>query len=567
MNREYLDLVQRASDILFKIPGVLSVGLGNKIISGQNTGQLALSVMVEEKKPREALRPEETVPEELEGVPTDVVEGAPPKLIEEEVPDEFDPGVPKDLTKYRPIVGGIRIRGARSADVERRQSFGTLGCFATTTGKDAGKHVLLTNYHVLEDPIGELHGPSCTGCTKGDGVGNPNTGDQIATVLRGKNNDQLDAAIAVLDSGVQFQREVIKDDDPAGREVIRGTRVLTQADLNIEVHKRGHRTRITYGQVGGVGVQAPLIDGKRKENQIRIDLPLKVQAGTTVTFQADGTISVPAVDFIAEGVEVNDIAWVQGSLNNGRFRIAERRQHEIVVAGNLIAGIASLGFFVTPPNFALKGDSGSVLLDANGMVVGLVWAASESRVGNAWANPIDAVERELRIKIDSATAIGDTQIALLVDTDPQTDAAVEPGRLRPAAIVTGGVATPPVNLRERVEDDLMGLSRGRQIYDLYFTHHLEVRELLDSNDQIARIWHRQGGPAIIQSVLDAVRSRQTAIPATIRGKSWAERVKAILSVFAEHGSTRLRDDITRFGDQIAGFPGFTYPELLESLGK
>lgn len=505
--------------------------------------------------------------EDLDPLPTDEVEVATSYLIEEEEPDDFDPGVAKDLRRVRPIIGGIRIRGARSADLERRQSFGTLGCFATTTGKDAGKHVLLTNYHVLDDPIGELHGPSCTGCTKGDGVGNPNTGDQIATVLRGKNNDQLDAAIAVLDSGVQFQREIIRDDLAAGSEAIRGTRVLTDAaDRGLEVHKRGHRTLTTFGRVGRVGVQSPLIDGKIKVNQIQIDLPNKVELATSVTFQTNGTITVPAVDFIASGVVVNDLAWIQGLLNNGGpFRISQPpQQHEIVVAGsNFQAGTGSVGFFVTPPHFGLKGDSGSVVMDQNGMVVGLLWAATpDHRIGNAWATPIDVVERELRIKIDTAAAIGDVQIASLIEPDPQTDPAV----LRPAALV-GGVAAPPINLRERVEDDLKSVSRGREIYDLYFTHHLEVRELLDSNDKIARVWHRQGGPAIIQSVLDVVRTRETALPSTIRGKSWAERVKAILAVFAEFGSTRLRDDIKRFGDEVTGLAGFTYPQLLETLGK
>jgi hypothetical protein len=116
-----------------------------------------------------------------------------------------------------------------------------------------------------------------------------------------------------------------------------------------------------------------------------------------------------------------------------------------------------------------------------------------------------------------------------------------------------------------VEGDLTASARGREIYQLYFTHHMEIRELIDSNRRVATVWHRQGGPGIVQAVLDAVRSRTREMPASIRGRTWAERVGAILAVFDTFGSARLREDIARFGRELEGLGGLTYPGFLERL--
>jgi hypothetical protein len=466
-------------------------------------------------------------------------------------------------------VGGIRIRGARSQTQDREPTFGTLGCFATTTGKDAGKHVLLTNHHVLADLDGNLHGPSCTGCTKGDQVGNPNSGSGIATVLRGRNDDQIDAAIAILDEGVQFQRDVIRDDVPGERVAVAGTRVLdptVDTDRDFTAHKRGHRTRLTFGTVGLVGAEV-VIQGNRKENQIRIDLELRLSQATAVTFRADGTAVIPAVDLVAGGVQVNDVAWFEGSSpNRGRYRITAVRQHEIDLAQTNFDGTtASIGFLVTPPLFSLSGDSGSAVLDDAERVIGLLWAGrSRTFHGNAWANAIDVVEERLRIRIDSAGTVGDTQTAESAATDADPAIAIG-GAFPPApAPVPAGGGGP--NLRERVEAELLPLPRGRLYHALYFRHHTEIRELLDAEERVATVWHRQGGPAILQSLLDVARSSGGALPSTVRGRSWADRVHAILAVFAEHGSESLCDDVARFGDEVAAVGGMTYARLRSALG-
>jgi hypothetical protein len=472
---------------------------------------------------------------------------------------DFKTGFEPDDQHLRPIVGGLRIRGQSSQDFDRKPSFGTLGCFAIPN-EDPAKTVLLTNHHVLADPFDKLNGPSCTGCTKGDGVGNPDVGSQIATVLRGFDNVKMDAAIAILDKDVQFARDIFNDELPSQREAIRGTRTLIKADENtLEVHKRGHRTKLTKGVIGSIDEAVTIGTRPRKEHQIRIDLPEKV-SGATATFPAKKRVVAPGIDFVAKTVVVDDVLWIEGLTNPANELEVDVDDDDWEINPGPFVG----SLFVTGPNFALKGDSGAVLLDPNGNVVGLIWAARAMRRGNVWATPIGVIETDLKIKIATATTINDVQTAQSLNIGPRAGEIPDAEPAQPAAAALG--ATEPPTLRARVEHDLLPLPHGRQIYDLYFRHHQEVRELLDANRRVAVVWHRNGGPGIIQSVLDAVRSRERAVPELIQGKSWAERVAAILAAFSAYGSASLRDDIDRFGHQVKRLGGMTYPQFLASLG-
>jgi hypothetical protein len=426
--------------------------------------------------------------------------------------------------------------------------------------------VLVTNHHVLAGKRG-LDIPSCTGCTKGGDVGNPTSRSSFATILRGNNENEADAAIAILNENVEFQRDIVKDDDPQQREAIGESRPLETTDVNLLVHKRGMRTRITHGIVSSVSATAK-IGSIEKDNQIRIDLPRKVTGPVFINFGANNRIEVPSVDFGAANVQPGDVCFIETNPNEGRYLIShvDGHQLDLVAPTGLMPSSGTHGFFVTPPMFGLKGDSGSLVLDPQRRVVGLLWAADfTTPFGNAWANRIEVVERLLQIKIDFANTIRDTQVALHASVGTAVSGRSRKVRLRPAAAAAVDGVPPPVSLRAMVEQDLLALPRGRQIYDLYFTHHLEVRELIDTNRRVATVWHRQGGPGIIQTVLDAVRSRTRAIPTTIRGRSWGERVKAILDVFDTFGSGRLREDIGSFGRDIESLSGMTYPGFLEKL--
>lgn len=53
---------------------VIGVGVGLRQVGGQSTDEVAIVVLVRDKKPRTALAPEDLLPPDLQGVPVDVQE-------------------------------------------------------------------------------------------------------------------------------------------------------------------------------------------------------------------------------------------------------------------------------------------------------------------------------------------------------------------------------------------------------------------------------------------------------------------------------------------------------------
>ncbi len=62
----------RHSTYLLSLPNVTALGIGPKMRHGAPTGQASIKVFVARKLPLEELAEDERIPEELEGIPTDV---------------------------------------------------------------------------------------------------------------------------------------------------------------------------------------------------------------------------------------------------------------------------------------------------------------------------------------------------------------------------------------------------------------------------------------------------------------------------------------------------------------
>jgi hypothetical protein len=127
---QILAVKRAAQGRLLVLPGVHAVGIGPKRVNGKPTGEPAIIVFVEKKKPASELPPNELVPAEIDGVKTDV--------IEEELPHIID-----DTSSYRPLEGGIQViaRGALGGT-------GTVGCIGHTL-EPQPKYVALTCQHVV----------------------------------------------------------------------------------------------------------------------------------------------------------------------------------------------------------------------------------------------------------------------------------------------------------------------------------------------------------------------------------------------------------------------------------
>ena len=122
----------QARNQLLAIPGVHSVAIGAKNVGGKKSSELAIVVFVSRKKPAGELSPQETIPAQIEGVPTDVVEEEMPRLFA--LPDNGN---------YNVLDGGIQIQAGTSVT-----GLGTLGCIARTDDPQP-KIVGLTCHHVV----------------------------------------------------------------------------------------------------------------------------------------------------------------------------------------------------------------------------------------------------------------------------------------------------------------------------------------------------------------------------------------------------------------------------------
>ncbi|MFF0945485.1 hypothetical protein ACFYE2_14840 [Kocuria sp. CPCC 205300] len=232
MTEESLPLSEGAISTLQRYPGVQAVAFGRKETAGQLTDQLAAIVMVQTKRPLEELPVDEVIPQEIEGLPTDVVEVG-VFTLDQAV------GSP-DTSKVRPLEGGIQIQ-ALHGGVD--PSTGTLGCFGLT--KEAPRQVvMLSNAHVLGDS--DSHVTDTVGQPAMCSICSTCCSDPVGKVLRFKKTDRVDGALATLDEGVGYAAQIKEIGAVAGVRELSATEAAT---LAIQVQKRGRTTGHTFGTV------------------------------------------------------------------------------------------------------------------------------------------------------------------------------------------------------------------------------------------------------------------------------------------------------------------------------
>ena len=232
-DRHCVEVKERLADRLLAIPGVHAVGVGDKLIGGERTGETSIRVYVARKRPLEEIPPEERVPPEIDGVKTDVVEEPIPTI-------DQTPGIPagterEDSEEYRPVRGGtqLKLNGGSGA--------GTLGCLLTVTGDT--RVLALTNHHVVTG--------ACSDAASGE-VGQPDGAssssescdDIIGTVLDTQCDPDVDVALIRLKGGMRWLAEI------EGIGVVGG--IGPPAAKGDQVRKRGRTTSLTGGFVDDI---------------------------------------------------------------------------------------------------------------------------------------------------------------------------------------------------------------------------------------------------------------------------------------------------------------------------
>lgn len=136
--RQLIEAQRLFQESLINKRGVVGVAVGYRNYMEEATDELALAVLVEKKRPVEALRPEDLIPRDLDGARTDVVEVGRLEAY----------ATPRD--RYRPTIpAGVSIG-------HYKVTAGTLG--AIVFDKATGEPLLLSNNHVLANSNDSLIG-------------------------------------------------------------------------------------------------------------------------------------------------------------------------------------------------------------------------------------------------------------------------------------------------------------------------------------------------------------------------------------------------------------------------
>ena len=127
--RQLIEAQRLAQADLLRRRGVVGVAIGFRNFKEQTTDQLAVAVLVEQKKPVEALSADDLVPQQVNGMRTDVIEVG--RLEAHINPrDRFRPHVPAGVS-----IGHYKVTA------------GTIG--AIVFDRNTGEPLILSNNHVL----------------------------------------------------------------------------------------------------------------------------------------------------------------------------------------------------------------------------------------------------------------------------------------------------------------------------------------------------------------------------------------------------------------------------------
>ncbi|MFW5748177.1 MAG: hypothetical protein ACOCYT_01045 [Chloroflexota bacterium] len=159
-----LQVQAKYEEMLFNKPNVIGVATGYKESQGQRTDEPAVVVLVQQKRPNAALSASDRVPNEIDGVRTDVVEVGYVQAQEASNP----------RARFRPTIpGGVSIG-------HFQVTAGTLGIMVRD--RTTGERFLLSNNHVLANSNQALKGDPILQPAPIDGGQNP--GDVVARLER-----------------------------------------------------------------------------------------------------------------------------------------------------------------------------------------------------------------------------------------------------------------------------------------------------------------------------------------------------------------------------------------------
>jgi hypothetical protein len=220
--------------------------------------------------------------------------------------------------------------------------------------------------------------------------------------------------------------------------------------------------------------------------------------------------------------------------------------------------------------FSTLFDRGAVVVNASQKVVGLLYGEKEIvlngvKIVHGVAAPIDRVLSALNalpdIKVELAKAVESdfphtTTARITTDHDTALPALVgeqPPSRDDPGAAL------------DRLRAELSRSPAGRLAIDLWRAHRGEIQALINHNRKVATVWHRSGGPALLQAFTRAVHTPSSKIPASVNGLPTSTCLDRLAGAFRRYGSRSLQTDISRLASALPAIGGLSLVDILATL--
>lgn len=474
-DQELNQLYRKAESHFKKIPGVIGVGFGLKETNGKLTDELSFRVYVAQKIALSDLPTEQKIPSSFKGIKTDVI-----------LSFNDDPLDCQDTTHYDPIVGGITIT-MDSLFIDG----GTLGCLTTLNGTSTKDNVgLLSNRHVL---TGALNRP----------IYHPFFNESGTSILDVKSsNEGVIANLHHIGTQSNTNFHYPEDLDPTAHPYYLDCALgkVTTSHSSCCPTNCGTKYNAIIQDLGP-------IRGVRRIQASDIDpvTPMIVRKRGRRTGLTQGRV-----------VEAN-ATYDTNNPKHGAILIAPIEDN--------CEGLRK---------FADHGDSGSVIMNAQDEVIGLLFSmpdvpASSPFFGYGITCHIHPVLDLLNTSIITTPLPNADQRKINI-------AAEKENRLKSL---------------ENLKNTFISTSEyNKKLYQIFERYRGEIVRLVNNVRPVTVTWHRYKGPVFVAQFVKNFNDPDYKVPLIINRVSLKELFMAMKLVLQEHGSERLKEVLDKYADTI-----------------
>jgi hypothetical protein len=395
---------------------------------------------------------------------------------------------------------------------------GTLGCFARLVS-DPAKIVILSNSHVLFSDVASLGG---TGV--GAKVGQPSVSCCCCKVVANNLTYDFNQKTVTVTSPTEF----------AGNYT--GTVIdCAIAKLN---SKRPYTNEALYGMIMGTPASGSLgvvggdhVDmvgsssGWQKGTVLDFTLKAKFDSGNPVpSILWPAELSGPALDENFAGIPLPSILQLL-ILPDADPADPNRKMH-----------------------FCTFGDSGSVIVNKDKLVVGIISRAmvvsDELRtiLNKVLTTPLPPHAGTIGIASPIMTVISALKIRIdanMKGTAPSAGLAIDPESLE----AERESESKTQEVLRSLDDEVRKAPSGREALEAVDRHRSEVLKLLHRQRRVTLAWHRNHGPAFVAHGLHSVGNPDYVIPDAIDGVTPVQLMQRMATVLRKYGSAGLVADV------------------------